>query len=316
MTVIRAWNRFWFEPEPASTMAVIRIAVGLVVLAWTLSLAPDLHHFYTRTGIVPNQPHFPFFWGILGHWRGTGLVVPLWLLLVVASVCLAAGFHTRLVAVVTWLCFVGFQRRNPWVSNSGDILLQDLTFLVMLMPAGVALSVDRWRKHRHDFWEFPARAPWAVRLVQIQLVIVYAVTVWDKVRGTTWNDGTAVSYALRIADHGRFMAPRLVTNSLVVSNLLTYGTLAIEVSLATLVWHRRTRPWVLGLGLILHLFIEGAVLVGFFTATLYAAYLAWVPGDTMSRWLLRARDRIRPTARSAGPVSARSEPARRRLSVS
>ena len=76
MTVIRAWNRFWFEPEPASTMAVIRIAVGLVVLVWTLSLAPDLHNFYTRTGIVPGQPHFPFFWGILGHWHGTGLVVP------------------------------------------------------------------------------------------------------------------------------------------------------------------------------------------------------------------------------------------------
>ena len=105
------------------------------------------------------------------------------------------------------------------------------------------------------------------------------------------------------------MAPRLVTNSLVVSNLLTYGTLAIEVSLATLVWHRRTRPWVLGLGLILHLFIEGAVLVGFFTATLYAAYLAWVPGDTMSRWLLRARDRWWRRRTSPAPARQARAPA-------
>src|SRR5207245_2534746 len=163
--------------------------------------------------------------------------------------------------------------------------------LVMRMPAGVALSVDRWRRHRHDFWEFPARAPWALRLVQIQLVIVYAVTVWDKVRGTTWNDGTAVSYALRIADHGRFMAPRFVTNSLLVSTLMTYGTIAIEVSLATLVWHRRTRPWVLGLGLLLHFFIEGAVLVGFVTATLHCAYLAALPGDPMRRCPVRTPDR-------------------------
>ena len=31
-----AWRHFWFEPEETSTLALVRIAFGLVVLAWTL----------------------------------------------------------------------------------------------------------------------------------------------------------------------------------------------------------------------------------------------------------------------------------------
>ena len=37
-----SWNRFWFAPEPTSTLAVLRIAVGLLLFAWTVTVLPDL----------------------------------------------------------------------------------------------------------------------------------------------------------------------------------------------------------------------------------------------------------------------------------
>ena len=81
-----------------------------------------------------------------------------------------------------------------------------------------------------------------MRLLQIQFSMVYLFAVWDKVRGITWNNGTAVSFALRITDLERFPVPGFITHSLLISNLLTYGTLAIELSLAILVWNRTLRP--------------------------------------------------------------------------
>ena len=98
-----------------------------------------------------------------------------------------------------------------------------------------------------------------MRLLQIQFSIVYLVAVWTKVRGITWNNGTAVSYAMRISDLERFPVPAFITHSLLITNLLTYGTLAIELSLAILVWNRTLRPWVLLAGLSLHIGIDYAV---------------------------------------------------------
>jgi len=40
--IAAAWRRFWFEPQPTSTLGVVRIAFGIVALVWTLSLAPDV----------------------------------------------------------------------------------------------------------------------------------------------------------------------------------------------------------------------------------------------------------------------------------
>lgn len=66
-------------------------------------------------------------------------------------------------------------------------------------------------------------------MLQIQLSVIYLATVWAKTRGTTWNGGTAVSYAMRIEDIARFHVPTIISNSVALSTLMTYGTLAIEL---------------------------------------------------------------------------------------
>jgi hypothetical protein len=299
--IVDAWNRFWFEPTPTSTLAVFRIAIGFLIFGWTISLAPDLFAFFSRSGILMEHPHGAFGYGLLRVWPSNAGVLVLYFLLLIASVCLTVGFRTRAAAVVVWVALVSFERRDPWVVNSGDLLLRHLAFYLMLAPAGAALSVDRWRATRDRFWEFPRRAPWALRLVQLQLCLLYLVTVWDKVRGTTWNDGTAVSYALRLADLTRLPVPSAVSTSLVLSNVFTYGTLLIELGLVFLVWNRRARPWILALGITMHLAIEATILIGFFSLAIITAYIVWVPPDTMSERVLRARDRW-PVLRALQPA--------------
>ena len=234
-------------------------------------------------------------WGLLQLDSGPAAVTALYLLLLVGALCLVFGFKTRLAAVVVFACLVSFARRDPWVLNSGDLLIIVLSFYLMLAPSGAALSVDRWLAARSRFWEFPARSLWSLRLIQVQVSLLYFFAVWAKVRGETWNDGTAVSYAFRIEDLERFPVPGFVTDSLLLVNLLTYGTLAVELALAILVWNGKLRPWVLLLGVGLHLGIDYAVRVGFFSYAALVAYIAFLPPETVSSWVYRLRDR---TARS------------------
>jgi hypothetical protein len=287
-----AWQRFWFEPQPTSTLGVVRIAFGLVALGWTVSLAPDLKTFFSSSGIVPAQPSTRWWFDPLQTFKGDAALFALYGVLLAGAICLLIGFGTRIASMVVFLGILTLERRNPFMFNSGDILVRNLAFYLMLAPAGLSLSVDRWRKGKDHFWEHPSRAPWAIRLIQLQLSFAYASTVWAKVRGNAWNNGTAVSYALRIGDLVRFRMPNFITHSLLASNIMTLGTLALETALAFLVWNRKARPYVLVLGVFMHVAIAINIMVGFFSMAILTAYIAFVPPETMTKVLERFAGRL------------------------
>jgi putative effector of murein hydrolase LrgA (UPF0299 family) len=305
-----AWNRFWFQPVETSTFVLFRLAFGLLAVGYTISLAPALFAFYSDDGILPAQPNYSgtLAWGLLGWFPSDAAVLLFYFLLLIGAIALLVGLQTRIAALVFFVCLISFGRRNPWVLNSGDLLVQVLAFYVLFMPAGLAVSVDRWLKDQRGLWDFPARPIWPLRLVQVQVSILYVAAVWAKVRGVTWNDGTAVSYAFRIEDIARFPVPGFVTDSLVLANLLTFGTLAVELSIGILVWNRVLRPWVLLLGVGLHLGIDYAVRVGFFSYAVLVAYVAFVPPETARAIILGMRDRFtRITLPGWATLARRSE---------
>jgi hypothetical protein len=303
----RGWTGFWFEPAPTSTLALVRICFGLLVFAWTVTLTPDLSAFFTRGGIFPAQITGPGVWGVLGPLTGGWAVVGVYAALLVGSLALAVGCWTRLAAVVVFVGLISLERRNPWVFNGGDALLRLIAFYLMLAPAGASLSVDRLRRHRDAFWEFPARAPWALRLMQIQLSVVYVAGVWDKVQGASWNNGTAVSYALRVSDIAGLPIPAFLSHSPVVVNILTFGTLATELSIGILVWSRRMRPRVLLLGVALHLSIGWAIRVGFFGLGMFVLYVSFIDPAWAARQIPVVRDRV-AARRARGRGRGRAAP--------
>jgi hypothetical protein len=288
------WNTFWFRPEPTSTIAVVRIVFGFVATLWTLSQAPTLLTFYGTDGVVPAVPDLGVGdWTLLNVSTSAPVVVGLWVATLLGAVGVMIGFRTRLATIMLFVGVVSFARRDPYILNAGDMLLRTLAFYLIFSPAGEALSLDRWRRARDEFWDFPLRAPWALRLIQIQLSVVYLSTVWEKLQGGRWRDGTAVSYALRIGDVRRFPTPGFLADSVVLSELMTFGTLLLEVSLAVFVWNRTLRPWVLALGVSLHLSIEFTMVVGFFSLLMLTTYLAFLSPDTARRLVLWVRGRLR-----------------------
>lgn len=281
--VVDKWTSFWFTPEPAHTLGLVRIAFGVVVAAWTLALLPDLYQLFGAQGVVPQHPRFDYEWSVFAIWPGDTALLVGWVLLLVSSLALAVGWHSRLAAVLVFVLVQSFVRRDPFVFNAGDAIVVLVALVLALSSCGAALSLDQ-RRRTGAFWSAQDRAPWPVRLLQVQLSLIYLVSVQAKLSGESWLEGSAVSYAWRTDGRWAFLpAPEWLAANALIVNALTWGTLIVELAIAVLVWNRRLRLPVLGAGVIMHLAMMINLNIGFFSLAMFVLYLAFIPWETVQR---------------------------------
>ncbi|MEQ1787028.1 MAG: HTTM domain-containing protein [Acidimicrobiales bacterium] len=289
------WDVFFFEPQTTAPMTLVRIAWGAVMAVWALSLLPDIDPFFTPGALLYERDLVDGSWNVLARigWEHAGLATCA--LLLVAALATMVGWKTRLSSAVAVLCLIVLQRGNTAIFNSGDLLLRLVGIAVVLAPCGLRWSVDAAIDRRRGRERELLRAPYAMRLLQLELAIGYLLSAWAKSRGDTWQRGTAVGLSLRIEDLQRYVAPEWLFEQGVALNLFTWATLAFEATFLLLVWSRRLRLWVLGTGVLFHLGIDVFLDIGFFSIAIFVAYLAFIPGDVADRIVGRFDHRTRPS---------------------
>jgi hypothetical protein len=304
------WERFLFTPERPSPAALLRIVWGALAALWALTLLPDVDPLLTDGALGYDRPRGAWSWNPLDlvdvRWAPLAACV----LLLVSAMATGIGYRTRLSSTVAVLCMLSLQRTNPTIFNSGDLALRQVGIAVALAPSGLLLSLDERRRRGTAAGGAPdpRRAPWAMRLLQLELAFGYLLSAWSKLRGATWHEGTALGLAMRVEDLQRFAVPEWVFDQALLLNALTWASLLFEAGFVFLVWNRRLRPWVLGVGVAFHLGIDVVFDVGFFSWTMIAAYLAFVPPHVADRWIDAVRGWWRDR-RSAAPVPLAVEPA-------
>ena len=291
--ITRAWNRFFFEPISPLPIAVYRILLGLLVLANQFLSWGDVLRWYGPRGVVS----FETAWRISG---GDGLNLFVWLphtnwcvwLVYIAScffaVTLALGLFTRASALLTFLLIVTLDHRNALILNSGDTFLRIATFFVIFSPAGKALSLDNWLAKRRGK-QSPGQqlyAPWAMKLIQLQLAFLYFYAFVWKVTGTMWLSGTAIYFTSRLIEFWRFPVPYIFEHMWTIK-LWSWFTLLIEFALGTLIWIKELRYPVLIAGILLHLGIDYSMNIPLFGPIMVAAYVTFVEPADLKRWLAR-----------------------------
>ena len=293
--LLSAWDAFLFHPISPVPIAVYRILFGALVLTNLLFLLPDVNTFYGEHGVLPPAEARS---GVSAR----GLNVLAWLpdnaaslyaffgVALAAAVCLTVGFLTRWSAAVVWVCLISLHYRNPIVLNSGDAFMRVVSFYLIFSAAGRAISIDRWLRVRRGSeppGEPAPAAPWAQRLIQVQLAIAYLATVYWKLHGHTWVHGTAVYYATRIRDYDRFPVPYLFDHLWTIK-LMTWGTLLVELALGALVWFRDLRYPVLLAGVLLHLGLEYSMNIQLFQWLMLTAFVLFIDPRDVRRarqWL-------------------------------
>ena len=135
------------------SLAVFRIALGLVILADLLIKVPDLAAFYTDDGVLPRAllaeqvgaraPALLPILNLVPHVAVDGVVgqALLFVLAGAVAVLLVAGWQTRWVTIASWILLTSLQARNPAVRNAGDDMFRLLLFWSMFLPLGATWSV-------------------------------------------------------------------------------------------------------------------------------------------------------------------------------
>jgi Vitamin K-dependent gamma-carboxylase len=202
----------------------------------------------------------------------------------VSAIALTVGWHSRIAAVLVFVLIMSLGRRDFMVFNSGDVLVRIEALLLAISSCGAALSLDQ-RRATGSFWSAQTRPRWPIRLMQVQLSLIYFSTVQAKLSGDTWREGTAVSYALRYEDMLLMPIPDWLRTNGLLMNVATWATLVLEIMIGILVWNRRLYPWVLAAGAVMRTMIMATIAVGFFSLAMFVLYLAFVQPDTVRRWI-------------------------------
>lgn len=285
-----AWQRFWFLEQSTLPLDLFRICLGLCVLQSAYFLFPELLTWFGEDGWAPAASIREFYPNILPLLPpGDGAIVTVFWILVAAAACLTAGLFTRGSAIVVWLCLMALHYFNPFCVNSGDALLRICAFFLIFSPAGNVLSIDRLLIVRRTgsggaIYDGPPRSPWAQRLIQVQVALIYWQAFWGKIEGPHWLDGTAVYYVTHLTELQRFFLPMLFENML-VCKVLTWGTLVLEFCLWSLIWFKRCRYVVLIFGVLLHAGIDVAMNLPVFEVIMISTYLLFIEPADLERWL-------------------------------
>ncbi|GAC1474594.1 MAG: hypothetical protein NVSMB9_25250 [Isosphaeraceae bacterium] len=302
MNPLRAWNLFWFRPISARPLCAFRVVVGVLTLAHLGLLSVDLDYWLSDSGILqgaeartlagPLRPS-PLQWvqdpvSVRTFVALSGLVAFLFTI----------GWRTRVMGVLLYLALLSIHHRNILTNCGPDNLLLILVFYLMLSPCGVAYSLDARRARlRRGTEAEPIIVPWAQRLIQIQLCLIYFDTSILKCNGSTWLGGTALHYVLNNPEVGRLDFRFLCQHPLLL-NLLTHTALLVEFGLAFLLWNRATRAWMAIAGIVLHAGVLLVVNVPLFGELMTACYLTFLtPGELDT--LLRVLNPVRLFRRSA-----------------
>jgi hypothetical protein len=206
------------------------------------------------------------------------------------------GWRTRLMSVLLYLGLLSLYHRNIATNCGPDQLMMITSFYLMLSPCGAAYSLDARREaSRRGAPAEPLCIPWAQRLLQVQLCIIYFATAAFKCTGTSWLGGTAIHYVLFNHEVGQFNLEWLARYP-VLLNVLALAAIIIEFALAFLLWFRPSRRWIALLGIALHAGIAPLVNVPLFGEQMTALYLLFLDPDELDRllglvdprsWLLR-----------------------------
>jgi hypothetical protein len=297
-----AGRRLFTDRRPAWPLAIARILIGLTICFWSITMLLDVPALLGENALLP-----PELVGDRFRWidLDTSTEIRLALAaLLLASVAIIAGWKPTVWLIVAFVLLVAVQRRNPLIINSGDVILRNLTLFLAFTPTGAALSFDRYRRLGRDgFFSSGMVAPWGMRLVQLQVMVVYLFAFWSK-SGEQWREGIAVSTALRLEDLQRVGQFDLLVENVWIVAALTWGTLLVELMLGTLLWYKPLRPLLIVLGVLLHVAIDGLLLVGFFGVGMIAGLMTFLDADEIDQ---SVRERRRRHSAAAADGSAPDE---------
>lgn len=318
--ILRSWDQFWFSPMPLLNLAMFRLLFAGTFFYLYLKRGMDWKLFYTDEGILPRSlavevlPEFfhpPFHWFFWpDSWMGAAhhlMVFGLFLILI--------GFSNRVLIFLTWVLHISFMQRNFAVAFGADVIGGLFLLYLSLTNCSDHLSLKVWlakRFPKFGVWmptlknkKWSSAGYWVsedilnsigYRMIQVQLCVIYGYTGFEKLKGATWWDGTALwsvfaNPQMVIAD---FSFTRHIP---VVVVAITFMTVLFEVYFPVLVWFKSWRKWALMFGVAFHSGIGILMALFAFAFVMLSPYFLFIDPKSLEIFY---QNKMRPWVRLPG----------------
>ncbi len=280
---------FWYTPGDERSYALVRIGYGIAALVTWASLFPDRHQYFSSVGMKVSMPtaHFlPAWYGrVFELFDAPEATTAIFLFGGCSLICLIFGIFSRLAVFGSylWVCAYSFAI-SPAYSAQDDIFCA-FGFLLLISPLGRVWSVDRLLfGGRSASSSVPS---YGLKLMRLQLIVIYLTTVSLKLQDPHWRDGTVVPY-FYLSLYSRISTP-LIAHYASFLTFITYSALVIEGVIPFLLAIRRTRILGLILGVSFHLLIGVTSVLTELSLAMIICYFAFVEPATWSPLSARRR---------------------------
>ena len=297
--VLVSWNRFWFKPIDLFSVALFRIAFAVVIFIQYALRQPNVLEYYSDRGVVPlaestellSEIFRPvFFWFPASDVNIIALHAGFLFLILL----LGLGFYSRIVAALALMIQVVFLYRNFSVAYGADIITCYWLLYLCFIESDRELSLRKKLRLPRFAPKFAdlSLSTMGVRLIQIQLCIIYGYTGLEKLKGTVWWEGTAI-WSVMSNQQLSTLDLSFLQNFPLLVVLLTYSTLIFEIYFPFAVWNSKTRSTWLAIGFMFHLGIAITMGLVFFSGVMVAAYLLFINGDFLRRTVTSCLNQLR-----------------------
>jgi hypothetical protein len=258
--ITERFDAFLFASCDPCVASLLRIGMGILLVIYVTVWMMDGSFWFSDAGVLSRQAA-----ELLGEGDRTSLLNYLPQTPIAVHTCLAIllgqtlllllGCWSRLQMVCIFVWLVSFQHRNLMIVDGEDAVFRLLAFFMIFLPLDYRWSLAR-TVFKIPSHEGPQHA-WGIRLIQIQMCVIYLSSVWCKLQGETWRAGTALFYVSRLDDYfGRTSLPEPLLDTPWLVHALTWSVLAIELVVPFSLWIPRLRVPSLIVATLLHVGIE------------------------------------------------------------
>jgi hypothetical protein len=279
---LKVWS-WWTEPVRAERLATLRIGLAAVLLVDVLgTYLPLVGDFFGSSSLgaadvfAKVQARFP--WSLAGRVEDPRVLLLATIAWALAAGLLLVGLWSRVSAAAAWMVSQSFFTLNPNIHNAGDVVRTIFLFYLMLSPCGAVWSVDSWLRRRNGSGKAVCIYPWVLRLLFVQMTVIYFYNGLFKLMGADWKAGDSLYYVLGDLTTARLSYAQLPL-PFWMTQLLTWTVLAWEVGFPLLVVLKPTRTLALFMGAALHVGIGLSLELGMFSLYMLCFYLPLVPWE-------------------------------------
>lgn len=297
----QVWDQWWFAPRSLSAVGLFRVLLTGVL--FYMGLLRSFHlDYYTNQSWIPRDLQFfilpesfraAFSWFFWPDAWGPFFHIVLLVLLFFAML----GIGHRVTLLLAWMIQLAFIQRNYAVVFGADHIGTILLFLLALTNCfstwSVLNLVNPARRALSEVEKSDFLGSAAMRLLQIQMVVIYCYTGMEKLKGGSWWDGTALWNVLAnpqqtVADFTFIKHfPLFITG-------MTFFTIIWEVFWpAAMMGAAKVRRLWLALGVMFHLGIGLSMGLMVFSLVMISTYLLFLTEGEFNQIFVSNLDKLK-----------------------